>query len=212
MNKLIIKYGAFLLLLIFLFLIWYFGIFTMDKQDDSQDKKANSDLLKEFVDDYIAISETNTFLEQVECDISEIEEEDDEKEIIKEEQEVNHNVSLPIFTSKGERECKRVMEKIYKVPFRNIRPTWLKNPKTNRCLELDVYNPEKKIAVEYNGKQHYEWPNFTNCSYEEFKNQLYRDRVKKYLCKKHGVHLITVPYTVSIKHIENFIVSRLPKE
>jgi hypothetical protein len=225
-QKTVIKYGALISLLIFIFLLWYFGIATTDK---STEKKANDDLLKEFIDDHVAISETNSFLEEIiECDISEIEEGEEEeeeekekekekekeesKESKKEEKEYNYNASLPIFTSKGERECRRVMEKIYKAPFRNMRPIWLKNPKTNRCLELDVYNPEKKIAVEYNGKQHYEWPNFTNCSYEEFKNQLYRDKVKKHICKKHGVHLITVPYTIPIKNIEKFIRSRLPKE
>src|SRR5690606_8776479 len=106
-------------------------------------------------------------------------------------------VSKPIkkkkFMSKGERICKETMENLYGVKFENVRPSWLKNPETGRSLELDCYNESLKLAVEYNGEQHYKWPNFTNQSREEFINQTRRDNLKRELCDKNGVYLIVVP-------------------
>jgi hypothetical protein len=112
--------------------------------------------------------------------------------------------------SKGEKICCSVMEKIYGVPFYTVRPNFLKNPETGRNLEIDCYNPELKIGVEYNGKQHYVFPNFTGMSREEFYNQLRRDRFKRESCDLNGVYLITVPYTVKPQDIENYIRERLP--
>jgi hypothetical protein len=115
------------------------------------------------------------------------------------------------FISRGERICKETMERIYGVLFENIRPKWLVNPETKRCLELDCYNPELKIAVEYNGEQHYKWPNFTNQSYDQFINQVRRDALKVEMCDRYGVYLITVPYNVPFTKIPEFITSYLPE-
>lgn len=112
--------------------------------------------------------------------------------------------------SKGEEICCSVMEKIYGMPFYTVRPNFLKNPETGRNLEIDCYNPELKIGVEYNGKQHYIFPNFTGMSKEEFYNQLRRDRFKRESCDANGIYLITVPYTVKHQDIENYIRERLP--
>ncbi|QIN54276.1 hypothetical protein [Cedratvirus kamchatka] len=112
--------------------------------------------------------------------------------------------------SKGEEICCSVMEKIYGMPFYTVRPNFLKNPETGRNLEIDCYNPELKIGVEYNGKQHYVFPNFTGMSREEFYNQLRRDRFKRETCDLNGVYLITVPYTIKHGDIENYIRERLP--
>lgn len=112
--------------------------------------------------------------------------------------------------SKGEEICCSVMEKIYGLPFYTVRPNFLKNPETGRNLEIDCYNPELKIGVEYNGKQHYVYPNFTGMTKEEFYNQLRRDRFKRESCDLNGVYLITVPYTVKHQDIENYIRERLP--
>lgn len=130
--------------------------------------------------------------------------------------EFNKNVCVPDdnqkFLSKGEKICKETMEKIYGVPFKNTRPNWLKNEITNRNLELDCYNEQLKLAVEYNGEQHYKWPNyFKNQNYDNFKDQLKRDLLKKELCEKNDVHLIIVPYNVPYSMIPTFIVYHLPE-
>ena len=113
--------------------------------------------------------------------------------------------------SKGERICKEVIEDIYEKPFYCVRPNFLKNPETKRNLELDMYNDELKIAVERNGIQHYKWPNYTGMSYEQFINQVRRDKFKIEICDTNGIYLITVPYTVTDNEIKDYIIHHLPE-
>jgi hypothetical protein len=115
------------------------------------------------------------------------------------------------FISKGERICCDTMQKVYGVPFTTKRPSWLQNPETKRNLELDCYNEDLKLAVEYNGVQHYEWPNYTGQSQREFENQVRRDHFKKRMCDRRGVYLITVPHTVPHDDIPAYIINRLPE-
>lgn len=113
--------------------------------------------------------------------------------------------------SKGEKECRRVLEKMYNKSFPNIRPDFLRNNVTGGMnnLEIDCYNSELKIAVEYNGIQHYEYKPFFHKNKEAFLNQKYRDDMKRRICKENGITLIEVPYTVKIEDIEKFLRSRL---
>jgi len=115
------------------------------------------------------------------------------------------------FVSRGEDICKRTLETIYKKPFIKSRPNFLKNPETDRNLELDCYNQELGIAVEYNGEQHYKYPNRFHKSYQEFLNQVRRDRVKVDLCDANNVYLITVPYNVPLNLIPDYINYYLPE-
>lgn len=112
--------------------------------------------------------------------------------------------------SKGEIECRRVMETTFKRPFNKIRPNFLRNV-NGQNLELDIYNDELKIAVEYNGRQHYEYIPYFHRTRESFNNQKQRDFIKRLLCEKHGIFLIEVPYNVKINDIQPFILSALEK-
>lgn len=111
--------------------------------------------------------------------------------------------------SKGERECRRVLEKIFQVPFPTVEPAWLINPPTGERMEIDAYNKEIGIGLEYHGKQHYSQSSF-NQSDEEFASQNARDDMKFKLCQENGVYLITVPYTVPLSQIEEYITYYLP--
>lgn len=124
--------------------------------------------------------------------------------------EYENNTDNNKFCSKGEMRCKNTIEKIYGAEFRNQRPNFLKNPKTDRNLELDCYNEDLKIAIEYNGEQHYKWPNFFHKNIQEFHDQIEKDELKKKLCEKEGVHLIIVPYNIPHKNIPSFILQNLP--
>lgn len=115
------------------------------------------------------------------------------------------------FVSRGERLCRQTLERIYGAPFISIRPIWLTNPETGEPLELDCYNEELKIALEYNGEQHYKWPNFTKQSYDQFVNQLRRDKFKADLCEIYGIYLIIVPYIIKYEKIPSYIMSHLPE-
>ena len=113
--------------------------------------------------------------------------------------------------SRGETECRRVLEKIFKKEFRKTRPKFLNNPVTGGKynLEIDCYNEELRLGLEYNGRQHYEYSSFFHKNKEDFLNQKYRDIIKKNMCKDNNVILIEVPYTVKIEDIEYYIIKEL---
>jgi hypothetical protein len=109
--------------------------------------------------------------------------------------------------SKGETECKRVLEKIFNKPFNKVRPDFLRNQVTGNTnnLEIDCFNDELKIGLEYNGRQHYDFIPFFHRNKETFYNQKYRDELKRIKCRDNGILLIEVPYTIKIEDIEKYI-------
>ena len=112
--------------------------------------------------------------------------------------------------SKGELESRRVLEKIFDKPFNKSRPNFLRNDITGgNNLELDCFNEELKLAVEYSGIQHYKFTPFFHKNHEAFLNQKYRDDMKKRMCKDEGIYLIEVPYTVKLDDIEHYIIKQL---
>lgn len=121
---------------------------------------------------------------------------------------------FPKKESKGEIQCKKVLEEIFNKPFHKQRPNFLRNPITSthtneNNLELDCYNEELKLAVEYNGIQHYKYTPYFHKTKESFHNQKYRDYIKREQCKKNGIFLIEVPYTVKVEDIKTFILDKL---
>lgn len=112
-------------------------------------------------------------------------------------------------TSRGEIECKRSIENITGKPFEKRRPSFLRNHITDANLELDCYNEELKLAVEYNGEQHYKFVPYFHRTRDAFYNTKYRDDIKRQLCAKNGIRLIVVPYTVDIDDITNFLSQQL---
>jgi len=111
--------------------------------------------------------------------------------------------------SKGEQECKRVIEEITQKPFIKHRPDFLKNEITGKNLELDCYNDELKLAIEYNGIQHYEYTPVFHKTRDSFYNTKYRDKMKATLCHENGIKLIVVPYTVKLQDIKRYIQDHL---
>lgn len=110
---------------------------------------------------------------------------------------------------KGENIACKILEEIYNVPFTKEKPDFLINPKTKRKLELDCYNDSLKIALEYQGEQHYKWPNYTNQSYKEFQDQVYRDEIKRKICKELGIKLVEVPYYIRYDKMKDYILEKL---
>lgn len=123
----------------------------------------------------------------------------------------NKTSRSPPKDSRGEIECRRVLQLIFNKSFDKARPDFLRNPVTGGDfnLELDCYNPELGIAVEYNGVQHYKFIPFFHKNKEAFLNQKYRDDMKRRICKENGILLIEVPYTVKIEDINGFIQKNL---
>lgn len=115
--------------------------------------------------------------------------------------------------SKGEVECRRVLEKIFNCSFDKCRPDFLRNDVTggNYNLEIDCYNPRLRLGIEYNGVQHYKYTPFFHKNKESFYNQKYRDELKRRMCRDNKVVLIEVPYDVKLEKIEGYLIEELRK-
>lgn len=68
--------------------------------------------------------------------------------------------------------------------------------------EIFINNQMVKIAFEYNGIQHYEFPNYwfeeSQDGYKEWLEYIKRDQLKKEICKFNNIILIEFPYFVDI--------------
>ena len=115
--------------------------------------------------------------------------------------------------SKFEIACRTALQRMFKRPFDKVRPDWLRNVVTGGKwnLEIDCYDDELKIAVEAQGRQHYQFVPYFHRNYETFLNQKYRDEIKRMKCKEQGVTLIEVPYTVKEEDIENYLRTECKK-
>jgi hypothetical protein len=114
--------------------------------------------------------------------------------------------------STGERVCREFLERTFSRPFSKNRPYFLSNPVTGgNNLEIDCYNEQLKLGVEYSGIQHYRFTPFFHKNKEAFYNQKYRDQMKKVKCRENGICLIVVPYTVSANDIPGYLASELKR-
>lgn len=119
----------------------------------------------------------------------------------------------PKSESTGEIICRQFLEKRFNKPFSKARPDFLRNPVTGNDfnLELDCYNPEMRLALEYNGAQHYKYIPFFHRNKEAFLNQKYRDEMKRTKCKENNITLIEIPYTVKANQLPSYIENSLKK-
>lgn len=99
---------------------------------------------------------------------------------------------------KTETKCIEYLELISEEKFKKQRPLFLNG------LELDGYSEKLKLAIEYNGEQHYEFIEFFHRNGpEDLESQKERDHIKQKLCNDNGVYLIVVPYY--IENLKEFI-------
>lgn len=123
--------------------------------------------------------------------------------------------------SRGEAECGRVLAQLFpKHAFISVRPDWLMNDYPGRktplrAMELDCYCEALNLAIEFNGQQHYFFVSKFHKSQDQFYGQLARDRLKRDLCRRRGVDLITVRYDVPniFEYLSThpLILKRLPR-
>lgn len=98
----------------------------------------------------------------------------------------------------------KILEHIFEKEFPKIRPDWLKNKEGNN-IELDGYNDELKLAVEYNGIQHYAFTPYFHKTDNALDKIQQHDKLKLEECIKNNVKLIVVPYTLSAYEIPKYI-------
>lgn len=68
-----------------------------------------------------------------------------------------------------------------------------KNTKNNRCLIFDFYIETLKVAIEYDGEQHYHSVDYFGGE-ERFKIQQKYDDIKNKYCRDNNIKLIRIPY------------------
>lgn len=119
-------------------------------------------------------------------------------------------------TGKMEKKCRAIVESIFNKSFPSVRPSWLRNPRTNKRLEIDMFNANirtpigKGLGFEYDGVQHSQYtPFYHRKGPHEFVDQCKRDRHKDKVCKEKGVLLIRIPSYVVEGSLEPFIRSKL---
>jgi hypothetical protein len=118
---------------------------------------------------------------------------------------------MNVHISVGEKLCNDVLCEIFPTfKFKKERPKWLRNDVTGRPIELDIYCDALKLAVEYQGKQHYEFVPFFHGTVDKFQAQVARDILKVKGCQDKGINLICVPFSLKKRQdIVKFIVKRL---
>lgn len=71
----------------------------------------------------------------------------------------------------------------------NARPDFMRSSRGG-ILEFDVYIPDKNLALEFNGAQHYHETKHFHRKEGDFERQQDRDRQKVALCEEHNIRLI----------------------
>lgn len=90
----------------------------------------------------------------------------------------------------------------------SVHPLWAFSSK-GVLLEYDVGVPKEKLLVEYNGIQHYEYPNFFHKTRQEFEEQKERDKLKIRLAQDNGWHLLVIKCDEEVTY--GSILGRLSK-
>ena len=106
----------------------------------------------------------------------------------------------------SEQVCRGFFERVFKAKFPKQRPEWLVNPFSGGQMHLDGYSKKLKLAFEFNGPQHYVFYPKYHRKYEDFVKQQERDSIKSELCKKNGITLIIVPYTLDYDEFQDYII------
>lgn len=112
-------------------------------------------------------------------------------------------------SSKGEAIVQDYMCRRFHRPFTKVRN--ILNPVTGQFMELDCYNADLRLGVEYQGVQHYKYTPFFHKTIDAFRNQQYRDELKRIYCRDAGIALIHVPYTVKHADIPLYIEAELQR-
>ena len=118
---------------------------------------------------------------------------------------VNMNSGCPICSnSRTEKLVFEYMKSIFPQfeIINNYRPDWLRY---NRNLELDIYLPELKLAIEVNGVQHYKYTPYFHDNEEDFVKQQERDEFKKKRCEEENIKMISIHYEYNYKNEEKLI-------
>lgn len=110
--------------------------------------------------------------------------------------------------------CRQAFENIFKIKFIKKRFYCFKKvdgTKSKSFIEFDGYNEELKITFEYQGYQHYQYPNRWHKTKTDFQKLRSKDLFKRQFCLENNIKLIIIPFQIKEKDFENYIKGELTK-
>ena len=111
---------------------------------------------------------------------------------------------------KNQEKVCEIFEQIFKVEFRKKRfYCFIKMDGKKSNIEFDGYNEELKIAFEYQGYQHYIYPNFFHKNKLQFQKQRSKDLFKQQFCLTNNIKLVIIPYWIKEKDFKKYIKGNL---
>jgi hypothetical protein len=108
--------------------------------------------------------------------------------------------------TKSEARAIHILKEITGLQFPTVNPSWLVwrgNPR-----ELDGYNEQAKLALEFSGPLHTKWYPGVE-PYEKYFARIVTDIAKRKLCARHNVDLIVIDMSLPQIHWKNYMLSRL---
>jgi hypothetical protein len=89
--------------------------------------------------------------------------------------------------------------------------SWLPSPK-GAALQLDLYFPDIKLALEFEGDQHNTYIKYYHKTKQAFYYLQECDKVKADICKQRGITLMKIPYsmTMTVTTMEDLLKNANP--
>lgn len=72
--------------------------------------------------------------------------------------------------------------------------------KDKKCLPFDFYLPQHRIAIEFDGEQHYRSVDFFGGE-KSYQKRIYHDKIKDSFCELNNINLIRIPYNADVQYI-----------
>jgi len=110
---------------------------------------------------------------------------------------------------KSQERLTRILESLFNMRAETEKTfPWLRSPR-GAALRIDIYFPQLSLAVEYNGKQHAEFPNYFHKTAKDFRYAAMCDAWKYKALTDRGIRLIVFTYKDKINR--SGVVRKLKK-
>lgn len=113
-------------------------------------------------------------------------------------------------SSNGESKILDILQKVYHLTSKDdfYYGYVIPDLKYKSNLHFDFWLPKQRVAIEYDGRQHYMPINYFG-GFEAFQQQQERDHLKDQYCKDNHITLVRIPYTISTNKQINAILSKV---
>lgn len=134
--------------------------------------------------------------------------------------------------SKGEKMTRLILESLFNKSFITERPDFLnyidkkkakgvkkitntnknKINKINKSnnLEIDLYNAELKLGIEYQGDQHFKYNTYFHKTKDGYIRSMDKDHFKRKKCYQNGIYLIEIHDFLKEEDLGRYVLDSLP--